>query len=169
MPRIIFTFRCSALDARSRNYAICISYGKNLSKRCLIRKFQPTNFNSKPKEKIKYISNGKKYLNSGENLSCTDLFQSNCDIFLLSTIFSFVARSMMLKSAYSLWVLKIQNKEVNDVNAVSLSLWGRSFSSFPEERCLSTQAGPSVKETAYHIGHWQSQKYRRHISSLRNR
>ena len=43
-----FTFRCSALNALSRNYDICISHGKNLSKRRLVRKFQPTNFESKP-------------------------------------------------------------------------------------------------------------------------
>ena len=48
-----FTFRCSALNARSRNYVICISYRKNLSKRRLIRRFQPTNFDSKPKTKRK--------------------------------------------------------------------------------------------------------------------
>ena len=34
-----FTFRCSALNALSRNYDICISHGKNLSKRRLVRKF----------------------------------------------------------------------------------------------------------------------------------
>ena len=44
-----FTFRCSALNALSRNYDICTSHGKNLSKRRLVRKFQPTNFESKPK------------------------------------------------------------------------------------------------------------------------
>ena len=43
------TFRCSTLNALSRNYDICISHGKNLSKRRLVRKFQPTNFESKPK------------------------------------------------------------------------------------------------------------------------
>ena len=43
-----FTFRCSALNALSRNYDICISHGKNQSKRRLVRKFQPTNFESKP-------------------------------------------------------------------------------------------------------------------------
>ena len=48
-----FTFRCSALNALSRNYDICISYGKNLSKRRLVRKFQPTNFESKPKTERK--------------------------------------------------------------------------------------------------------------------
>ena len=44
----LFTFRRSAPNARSRNYVIYISYGKNLSKRRLIGKFQPTNFDSKP-------------------------------------------------------------------------------------------------------------------------
>ena len=48
-----FTFRCSALNALSRNYDICISHGKNLSKRRLIRKVQPTNFESKPKTERK--------------------------------------------------------------------------------------------------------------------
>ena len=48
-----FTFRCSALNALSRNYDICISHGKNLSKLRLIRKVQPTNFESKPKTKRK--------------------------------------------------------------------------------------------------------------------
>ena len=48
-----FTFRCSALNALSRNYDICISCGKNLSKRRLVRKFQPTNFESKPKTERK--------------------------------------------------------------------------------------------------------------------
>ena len=48
-----FTFRCSALNALSRNYDICISYGKNLSKRHLVRKFQPKNFESKPKPERK--------------------------------------------------------------------------------------------------------------------
>ena len=48
-----FTFRCSALNALSRNYDICISHGKNLSKRRLGRKFQPTNFESKPKPERK--------------------------------------------------------------------------------------------------------------------
>ena len=48
-----FTFRCSALNALSRNYDICISHGKNLSKRRLVRKFQPTNFESKPKTERK--------------------------------------------------------------------------------------------------------------------
>ena len=48
-----FTFRCSALNALSRNYDICISHGKNLSKRRLVRKFQPTNFESKPKPERK--------------------------------------------------------------------------------------------------------------------
>ena len=38
-----FTFRCSALNALSRNYDICISYGK----------VQPTNFDSKPKTERK--------------------------------------------------------------------------------------------------------------------
>ena len=47
------TFRCSALNALSRNYDICISHGKNLSKRRLIRKVQPTNFESKPKTERK--------------------------------------------------------------------------------------------------------------------
>ena len=44
-----FTFRCSALNALSRNYDICISHGK----RRLVRKFQPTNFESKPKTERK--------------------------------------------------------------------------------------------------------------------
>ena len=44
-----FTSRCSALNALSRNYDSCISHGKNLSKPRLVRKFQPTNFESKPK------------------------------------------------------------------------------------------------------------------------
>ena len=48
-----FTFRCSALNTLSRNYDICISHGKNLSKRRLGRKFQPTNFESKPKPERK--------------------------------------------------------------------------------------------------------------------
>ena len=48
-----FTFRCSTLNALSRNYDICISHGKNLSKRRLIRKVQPTNFESKPKTERK--------------------------------------------------------------------------------------------------------------------
>ena len=48
-----FTFRCSALNALSRNYNICICYGKNLSKRRLIRKVQPTNLESKPKTQRK--------------------------------------------------------------------------------------------------------------------
>ena len=43
--------------------------------------------NRKPKEKIKYRSNGNKNLNSGVNLLRAGLFQSTCDIFLLSTIF----------------------------------------------------------------------------------
>ena len=59
-----FTFRCSALNALSRNYDICISHGKNLSKRRLVRKFQPTNFESKPKPERKdqlYIKRKKIY------------------------------------------------------------------------------------------------------------
>ena len=48
-----FTFHCSALNELSRNYDICISHGKNLSKRRLVRKFQPTNFESKPKTERK--------------------------------------------------------------------------------------------------------------------
>ena len=51
--RFFFTFRCLALNARSLNYVICISHGINLSKRRLIRKFQPTNVDSKPKTKRK--------------------------------------------------------------------------------------------------------------------
>ena len=56
--------------------------------------------NRKPKEKINYISNGKKCLNNGVNLSCAGLFQSTCDIFFYQLCFSIIARCMMLKSAY---------------------------------------------------------------------
>ena len=67
-----FTFRCSALNALSRNYDICISYGKTCPNGAWLEKFsrQILKANRKPKEKINYISNGKKYLSNGVNLSC---------------------------------------------------------------------------------------------------
>ena len=67
-----FTFRCSVLNALSRNYDICISYGKTCPNGAWLEKFsrQILKANRKPKEKINYISNGKKYFNSGVNLSC---------------------------------------------------------------------------------------------------
>ena len=94
---------------------------KNLSKRRLIRKFQPMNFVSKP-ETEKKRSNV--YLRGRNILIAVWIYcslvnfnrpaiSSSCQF-----LFSLVARFMMLKSAYLIWVLKIQNKEVNDVNDV---------------------------------------------------
>ena len=94
---------------------------KNLSKRRLIRKFQPMNFVSKP-ETEKKRSN--MYLRGRNILIAVWIYcslvnfnrpaiSSSCQF-----LFSLVARFMMLKSAYLISVLKIQNKEVNDVNDV---------------------------------------------------
>ena len=63
-----FTFRCSALNALSRNYDICISHGKTCPDGAWLENFSRQIL--KVKEKINYISNGKKYLNDDVNLSC---------------------------------------------------------------------------------------------------
>ena len=52
---------------------------------------------------------------------------------------------------------------------VSSFFEGEALAPFSKSSWLSTQVGPSVKETTIHISHWQSQRSRRRISSLRDR
>ena len=68
----IFYFSLFGTEALSRNYDTCISYGKTCPNGACLEKFsrQILKANRKPKEKINYMSNGKKYFNSGVNLSC---------------------------------------------------------------------------------------------------
>ena len=52
---------------------------------------------------------------------------------------------------------------------VSSFFEGEALAPFSKSSWLSTQVEPSVKETTIHISHWQYQRSRRRISSLRDR